>query len=45
VVLLHDADYYSEPGSHRITARAVELILTELERRGLAAVTPRERRA
>ena len=40
VILLHDADWYSRPGSHRITAASVELILQELERRGLATVTP-----
>jgi peptidoglycan/xylan/chitin deacetylase (PgdA/CDA1 family) len=40
VILLHDADWYSRPGSHRITAAAVELILEELERRGLATFTP-----
>jgi peptidoglycan/xylan/chitin deacetylase (PgdA/CDA1 family) len=35
VVLLHDADWYSKPGSHRRTAAAVPLIRAELERRGL----------
>src|SRR5206468_824606 len=32
VVLLHDADWYSHPGSHRRTAAAVPAILTELRR-------------
>jgi peptidoglycan-N-acetylglucosamine deacetylase len=35
VVLLHDADWYSKPGSHRRTAAAVPLIRAEIERRGL----------
>ncbi len=45
VILLHDADWYSEPSSHRITAAAVDPILTELEHRGLAAVIPSDDRA
>ncbi|HEY1524455.1 MAG TPA: polysaccharide deacetylase family protein [Solirubrobacteraceae bacterium] len=40
VILLHDADWYSAPGSHRNTAAAMPLILDELERLGLAAVLP-----
>ncbi len=40
VILLHDADWYSRPGSHRITAAAVAPILAELDRRGLKPVTP-----
>jgi peptidoglycan/xylan/chitin deacetylase (PgdA/CDA1 family) len=40
VILLHDADWYSRPGSHRVTAAAVAPILAELERRGLKPVTP-----
>jgi len=36
IVLLHDADYYSARGSWVRTAAALPLILTELERRGLA---------
>lgn len=40
VVLLHDADWYSRPGSHRLTADAVEPIVAELRRRGLRPVTP-----
>jgi peptidoglycan/xylan/chitin deacetylase (PgdA/CDA1 family) len=35
VVLLHDADWYSAPGSHERTAGAVPLILSALERAGL----------
>jgi peptidoglycan/xylan/chitin deacetylase (PgdA/CDA1 family) len=35
VVLLHDADWYSDQGSHRHTAAAVPRILDEIERRGL----------
>jgi peptidoglycan/xylan/chitin deacetylase (PgdA/CDA1 family) len=38
VILLHDADWYSAPGSHRNTAAAMPLILDELERLGLAPV-------
>ena len=40
VVLLHDADWYSSPGSHRRTATALPLILDLLEQRGLEAVLP-----
>jgi peptidoglycan/xylan/chitin deacetylase (PgdA/CDA1 family) len=40
VVLLHDADWYSRPGSHRFTARAVEPIVAALRQRGLRPVTP-----
>ena len=35
IVLLHDADYYSTPGSWARTAAALPLMLEELERRGL----------
>jgi peptidoglycan/xylan/chitin deacetylase (PgdA/CDA1 family) len=35
VVLLHDADWYSQPGSHRRTAAAVPRVLEAIERRGL----------
>jgi peptidoglycan/xylan/chitin deacetylase (PgdA/CDA1 family) len=35
VILLHDADWYSERGSHRHTAAALPRILAEIERRGL----------
>lgn len=38
VVLLHDADWYSSPGSHRHTAAAVPRVLDVLEERGLRAV-------
>jgi peptidoglycan/xylan/chitin deacetylase (PgdA/CDA1 family) len=35
VVLLHDADWYSKPGSHRRTAAAVPRVLEAIERSGL----------
>jgi peptidoglycan-N-acetylglucosamine deacetylase len=35
VILLHDADWYSSPGSHRRTAAAVPRVLEEIARRGL----------
>lgn len=35
VVLLHDADWYSSPGSHRNTAQALPAILDALEAQGL----------
>jgi peptidoglycan/xylan/chitin deacetylase (PgdA/CDA1 family) len=35
VILLHDADWYSSPGSHRRTAAALPQILGEARRRGL----------
>ncbi len=38
VVLLHDADWYSSPGSHRQTAAALPRILDVLEARGLPPV-------
>ena len=38
ILLLHDADFYSAPGSWRTTAAALPLVLEELERRGLAPV-------
>ncbi len=37
VLLLHDSDAYSAPGSWKATAAAVPLVLEQLERRGLAA--------
>jgi peptidoglycan/xylan/chitin deacetylase (PgdA/CDA1 family) len=40
VLLLHDADHYSAPGSWRNTLAAMPRILVALERRGLKAVTP-----
>jgi len=39
VVLLHDADWYSSPGSHRHTAAALPGILDVLAERGLATRT------
>ncbi|HSK49627.1 MAG TPA: polysaccharide deacetylase family protein [Solirubrobacterales bacterium] len=38
VVLLHDADYYSAPGSWSRTASALPMILDEIEARGLRPV-------
>jgi peptidoglycan-N-acetylglucosamine deacetylase len=38
VILLHDADFYSAHNSHRRTAAALELIVTELARRKLDTV-------
>jgi peptidoglycan/xylan/chitin deacetylase (PgdA/CDA1 family) len=38
VVLLHDADWYSHPGSHRHTAAALPAILAAISRQGLRAV-------
>jgi peptidoglycan-N-acetylglucosamine deacetylase len=40
VILLHDADFYSAGGSHRRTAAALELILSELRRRKIGTVLP-----
>jgi peptidoglycan/xylan/chitin deacetylase (PgdA/CDA1 family) len=40
VILLHDADSYSSPGSHRATAAATPLILGELGRQGLRPAIP-----
>ncbi len=40
VILLHDADFYSSPGSHRRTAEALPTIMRELSRRDLATVLP-----
>jgi peptidoglycan/xylan/chitin deacetylase (PgdA/CDA1 family) len=40
VLLLHDADWYSSPGSHRHTAAALPRILDALEERGLRPVLP-----
>jgi peptidoglycan/xylan/chitin deacetylase (PgdA/CDA1 family) len=39
-ILLHDADWYSSPGSHRNTAAALPSILEELARLGLATIVP-----
>jgi peptidoglycan/xylan/chitin deacetylase (PgdA/CDA1 family) len=41
IVLLHDADYYSAPGSWARTAAALPIILEELDKRGLKAVSLR----
>jgi peptidoglycan/xylan/chitin deacetylase (PgdA/CDA1 family) len=41
ILLLHDADYYSAPGSWVRTAAALPLILEELEKRGLNAISLR----
>jgi peptidoglycan/xylan/chitin deacetylase (PgdA/CDA1 family) len=41
VLLLHDADYYSAPGSWVRTAAALPLILEGLEKRGLSAISLR----
>ena len=38
VLLLHDADHYSAPGSWRATAGALPKVIAELRRRGLQAV-------
>jgi peptidoglycan/xylan/chitin deacetylase (PgdA/CDA1 family) len=40
VILLHDADFYSARHSHRRTAQALPMILSELNRRGLDTVLP-----
>jgi peptidoglycan-N-acetylglucosamine deacetylase len=40
VLLLHDADYYSAPGSWRSTAAALPVVLETLGARGLSAVAP-----
>jgi peptidoglycan/xylan/chitin deacetylase (PgdA/CDA1 family) len=42
VILLHDSDAYSAPGSWRATAAAVPLICTRLERAGLVAAPFRD---
>lgn len=41
IVLLHDADYYSAPGSWARTAAALPIIVEELGSRGLKAVSLR----
>jgi peptidoglycan/xylan/chitin deacetylase (PgdA/CDA1 family) len=38
VLLLHDADWYSAPGSHRNTAAALPHVLDAIEARGLRTV-------
>ncbi len=40
VILLHDADFYSAPGSHWRTIEALRLIITELKRRQTDTVLP-----
>jgi peptidoglycan/xylan/chitin deacetylase (PgdA/CDA1 family) len=40
VILLHDADFYSARHSHKRTAEALPMILSELKRRGLGTVLP-----
>jgi peptidoglycan/xylan/chitin deacetylase (PgdA/CDA1 family) len=40
VILLHDADFYSAPGCHRRTVKALEQILETLKSRELATVLP-----
>jgi peptidoglycan-N-acetylglucosamine deacetylase len=40
VLLLHDADHYSDPGCWRNTLAAMPAVLRALEQRGLDAVTP-----
>lgn len=39
VLLLHDADHYSQPGSWQRTAAALPAVLAEIERRGLTTTT------
>jgi peptidoglycan/xylan/chitin deacetylase (PgdA/CDA1 family) len=40
VILLHDADFYSAPGSHHRTLEALELIIKELKQREIGTVLP-----
>jgi peptidoglycan-N-acetylglucosamine deacetylase len=40
VILLHDADFYSSKGSHRRTAEALTLIVSELKRQKIGTVLP-----
>jgi peptidoglycan-N-acetylglucosamine deacetylase len=40
VILLHDADFYGAKGSHLNSASALELIVADLDRRGLGATVP-----
>jgi peptidoglycan/xylan/chitin deacetylase (PgdA/CDA1 family) len=39
VLLLHDADHYSHPGSWQRTAAALPAVLAEIGRRGLTTTT------
>jgi peptidoglycan/xylan/chitin deacetylase (PgdA/CDA1 family) len=40
IILLHDADFYSARDSHRRTAQALELIVSELKHRVIGTVLP-----
>ena len=40
VILLHDADFYSAPDSHRRTLEALKLIIAELKKREIGTVLP-----
>jgi peptidoglycan/xylan/chitin deacetylase (PgdA/CDA1 family) len=40
VILLHDADFYSAPGSHHRTLEALRIILSQLKARELDTVLP-----
>jgi peptidoglycan/xylan/chitin deacetylase (PgdA/CDA1 family) len=40
VILLHDADFYSAPGSHHRTLEALKLIIKELKQREIGTVLP-----
>jgi peptidoglycan/xylan/chitin deacetylase (PgdA/CDA1 family) len=40
VILLHDADFYSAPGSHQRTVEALEIILKALKHREIGTVLP-----
>ena len=41
ILLLHDADYYSAPGSWTRTVAALPIILEELDSRGLKPISLR----
>ena len=40
MVLLHDADHYSAPGSWQRTVAALPLVVEEIDRAGLAVGSP-----
>jgi peptidoglycan-N-acetylglucosamine deacetylase len=40
VILLHDADFYGAQNSHRRTAAALRLLISELQRRKIGTVLP-----
>ena len=40
MLLLHDADHYSAPGSWRRTVAALPLVVAEIDRAGLAVGCP-----